>query len=112
MAIERVSDEVVARAVCMPVHAEELNTVVEPRSFNLHLDSDGQYRWYETGFATDAGGATLRTAIEAARLKWKNFQVIEADGHAVTSESHNDIPERYAADDLERRRKRRRASAG
>ena len=95
----------------MPVHAEELDTVVEPRSFNLHLDSDGRYRWYETGFATDAGGETLRTAIEAGRLKWNNFQIIEAEGRAVTSENQTEIPERYAADDLEDRRKRRRAAA-
>lgn len=85
----------------MPVHAEELDRVPEPQEMVLYLDSDSKYRWYEEGSASDAAGATLRTAIEAARLKWNNFQIVEAGGHAVTSETQNDIPERYAADDFE-----------
>ncbi|MBI1352841.1 MAG: hypothetical protein GC160_00740 [Acidobacteria bacterium] len=104
--IEKVhaSESVVARGVAVPMHPEETARSAEPRGADLYLEVDGVYRWYEQGDPTDAAGKSLRTAVEAARLQWPGFQLIELDGRTVETESESEIPERYADDDLVRRR--------
>lgn len=72
---------------------------------SLYLDADSQFRWYEAGEATDAEGSSLRTAVEAARLKWPRFQVVMLKGKPVVHMTEADIPEIYAADELDRTRK-------
>jgi hypothetical protein len=108
MVKQRVSDKIYARGVRMPVHVEEMATPAEPKQAELYLESDSRYRWYEEGEPSEVFGETLHAAVEAAHVRWHDFQVIEVEGHAVSSESQFDLPERYAADDLEKRRKRAR----
>ena len=95
----------------MPLHVEESSTTGFPKDAELFLETDDVYRWYEQGDPTEVFGETLRTAVEAARHRWPQFQIIEVEGHTVTSESQFDLPERYAADDLEKRRGKGKDSA-
>lgn len=85
----------------MHLHGEESGQGVAPRQPTLHLDIDSKFRWYEEGESTDAAGSSLRTAIEAARLKWPEFQVVMLRGKPVSHLRESDIPNHYAADELD-----------
>ncbi|MEZ5366110.1 MAG: hypothetical protein R2748_28190 [Bryobacterales bacterium] len=98
----RATDKLYARGIQARMHPAEDGQPAAPKEFDLYLDRSGEYRWFAEGEPTDAAGESLRTAVENARLRWKGFQVVELEGHAVTSETQHDIPERYAADDLEK----------
>jgi hypothetical protein len=98
---EHATDKIIAEGVIMPLHGEESGQSVIPRRPHLYLDIDSQFRWYEEGEHTDAAGSSLRTAIEAARLKWPQFQVVMLQGKPVEHLSESDIPNYYAADELD-----------
>lgn len=99
------TDEIIAEGSILPLPSDEDGKTGRVRLPNLYLDADSKFRWYEAGEATDAFGSTLRTAVEAARLKWPRFQVVMLKGKPVTHLTDADIPEIYAADELDRTRK-------
>lgn len=97
---QHAKQQVIGRGAVMPMHPEESGEAAAPQVTQLYLDDDAKYRWYEAGQPTEAEGASLRTAVEAARLRWPQFQLMELDGHAVSMETQTEIPERFAADEL------------
>lgn len=105
MDVVHATDEIIAEGSIVPRPSDEDGESGRVRLPNLYLDADSQFRWYENGEATDAAGSTLRTAIEAARLKWPQFQVVMLKGRPVVHLAEADIPNIYAADELDRTRK-------
>ena len=101
MGPQHATDKIIAQGAIFPLHAEESGKSVKPRLPALYLDTDSKFRWYEEGESTDAAGASLRTAIEAARLKWPQFQVVMLQGKPVEHLRESDIPNHYAADELD-----------
>ena len=99
------TDEIIAEGSIMPLPSDKDGQTGSVRLPLLYLDADSKFRWYESGQATDAIGATLRTAVESARLKWPRFRVVTLKGKPVTHMTEADIPEIYAADELDRTRK-------
>jgi hypothetical protein len=97
---QHAKQEVIGRGAVMPMHPDETGESAAPQVAHLYLDDDAKYRWYEEGRPTEAEGASLRTAVEAARLRWPKFQLMELDGHAVSMETQTEIPERFAADEV------------
>jgi len=104
MAAAHATDEILAEGSIIPLPSDEDGRTGRVRLPNLYLDVDSQFRWYEDGEATGAAGSTLRTAIEAARLKWPRFQVVMLKGKPVVHLTEADIPNIYAADELDRTR--------
>jgi hypothetical protein len=98
---EHATDRIIAQGIIMPLHGEESGQSVRPRQPTLYLDNDSKFRWYKEGESTDAAGSSLRTAIEAARLKWPKFQVVMLRGKPVEHLRESDIPNHYAADELD-----------
>ncbi len=94
------SDEIIAQGSITPLPSDVDGKTGRVRLPVLYLDTDAQFRWYEAGASTDAVGETLRTAIEAARLKWPRFEVVSLNGKTVTHMDESDIPIIYAADEL------------
>mgnify|MGYP006219854731 CR=1 FL=1 len=83
---------------------ESLEDRTVPATFvvNTTLDTPAE----DLFSGTDASGnISLRSAIEAARLKWPRFQVVMLKGKPVTHLTEADIPNIYAADELDRTRK-------
>lgn len=105
MDIGHATDKIIAEGSIVPQPSDVDGKTARVRLPNLYLDADSKFRWYENGKATEAAGSTLRTAIEAARLKWPRLQVVMIKGKAVTHMTEADIPEIYAADELDRTRK-------
>lgn len=102
------TDEIIAGGSILPLPSDEDGKTGRVRLPNLYLDADSKFRWYEDGEATDAFGSTIRTAIEAARAKWPQFHVVMLKGKPVTHLTETDIPDIYAADELDRTRKSQR----
>jgi hypothetical protein len=99
------TDEIVAEGSIVPRPSDEDGRTGRVRIATLYLDADSKFRWYEDGEATGAAALTLRTAIAAARLKWPRFQVVMLKGKPVVHLTEADIPNIYAADELDRTRK-------
>ncbi len=98
---QHATDSVVARGTVMPVHPEETGEQPAPQLADLYLDDDAKYRWYEEGRQTEAEGASLRTAIEAARLKWPQFEIVELRGRTIEWENESQFPDTHATDELD-----------
>ena len=96
----RANDNVYARGVIMPIAPDEAGRAASPQTFALHLETDGVYRWYEGGSPTEVSGESLRTAYEAARLRWTGFQIIELEARSVTTNTLSEIQERHGSEDL------------
>ena len=99
---QHATDKVYAQGTIPSLHGDERQTSIAPRQPQLYLDIDSKFRWYEDGQATDAASPGLRTAIEAARLKWPQFQVVMLRGQPVEHLRESDIPNDFAADELNR----------
>ena len=99
MSYEHAKDEPIAEAEVLPPDAEEDDDVRDPRLFQLFLDTDGEYRWYEEDEETDVSGPTLLDVLQAAEDSWDGFQIVELRGEPVTPGM--EIDDSYAADELE-----------
>ena len=56
------------------------------RAVELYLDTDGLYRWYESGRPTRACCSDLRTAVTCAHLEWPEFRLSEGAGETDLGE--------------------------
>jgi hypothetical protein len=100
------SDEILAQGSILPDAHSGDGEPGRVRLTHLYLDADSRFRWYEDGAATSADGPSLRTAIEAARLKWPQFQVSMLKGKPIVHLREADIPDIQAAGELDRTRKK------
>jgi hypothetical protein len=99
MSFSHANPDPIAEAEVIQPNSAEADDVRDPRLFELYLDSDAKYRWYEEDEPSDAYAETLVDAIVAAEDSWDGFQLVELRGHAV--ESDTVIEDSYAADELE-----------
>ncbi len=99
MSHSHAKDEPIVEAEVLPPDAEEDDEVRDPRLFQLFLDSDGRYRWYEEDAETDVNATTLLEVLQEAEGAWDGFQVVEIRGEPVVPGT--DIKDAYAVDELE-----------
>ena len=99
MSYEHAKEEPIAEAEVLPANAEEDDEVQDPRLFQLYLDSDSNYRWYEEDEETDVAAPTLLESMQAAEEAWDGFQIVECRGRPI--QPGDELDDSYAADEIE-----------
>ena len=103
-------ETIIARGNTSPPNPEEVGHTGEPEVVLLYLDDDERYRWYrEDGTATTTAANTIHSVLAGARMQWPTFELMEYRG-LLYYQAENDVPERYASDEIEELRRAAKSS--